>query len=528
MSDSTTRTHTGPQRRISLVRLLFVAVVASALFYGTALAFTNWQASESVAGYKPWFAAYVDVTLTPTYAFEQRATSTASDVVLAFIVSSPSNPCTPSWGGAYTMQGAADNLDLDRRIARFQQQGGKIAISFGGVRNSELALHCTDTKALESAYQSVVLRYKVNTIDLDLENESLADAGASARRAAAIAQLQAAYKKEGKDLAIWLTLPVSPQGLSQAGTDAVAQMLKSGVDLAGVNVMTMDYGASRDSGDSMATASEKALTQTHSQLGILYQQAGINLNSDSLWTKIGATPMLGQNDEAGEVFTLDDAEALNRFARGSGVGRMSMWSANRDIPCGANYVDVKVVSNLCSGVSSPQYAFARALAKGFGGSLVQNAQMITVADPTSTTPVVDNPKTAPYQIWQKSGTYLKDTKVVWHGNVYQAKWWTKGDLPDNPVLQEWQTPWTLIGPVLPSDTPVKLLTLPRGTYPQWYGGAVYQAGDHVLFEGMPYFAKWWNQGQSPAAAAANPDNSPWVPLTQKDIMRIRSAMGLAN
>lgn len=132
----------------------------------------------------------------------------------------------------------------------------------------------------------------------------------------------------------------------------------------------------------------------------------------------------------------------------------------------------------------------------------------------------ENPATSPYQIWSPTGAYLKGTRVVWHHNVYQAKWWTQGDVPDNPVLQQWQTPWALIGPVLPGEKPIPQPTLPPGTYSDWSGTAIYDTGDRVLFNGVPYQAKWWNTGQSPAAAASNPDSSPWVPLTQEQINAI--------
>ena len=109
---------------------------------------------------------------------------------------------------------------------------------------------------------------------------------------------------------------------------------------------------------------------------------------------------------------------------------------------------------------------------------------------------------------------------MWHKNVYEAKWWTQGDLPDNPVLQAWETPWQLIGPVLPGEKPIPQPKLPAGTYPIWTGSDEYQAGERVLFEGVPYQAKWWTQGDSPAAASSNQDASPWVPLTQAQVSLI--------
>lgn len=525
MKEISTKINCEPIRKLSLVRVFFAITVIAGLIYVSNLGFAEWQETELGIEYKPWFAAYVDVTSVPAYSFEKRGATPESDVVLSFIVASAADSCTPTWGGYYTMDEAAVSLDLDRRIARLQQQGGRIAVSFGGALNSELALVCTDHDKLLQAYKAVIERYNINTIDLDLENESLRNAEAGERRAEVIARLQEEYRENERSLAIWLTLPVAPQGLTVDGTDAVAAVLASGVDLAGVNLMTMDYGGSRDEGDSMFIASRKALIETHRQLGVLYEQAGISLSSDTIWEKIGVTPMIGQNDVIDEIFTLDDAVALNQFSVENGVGRMSMWSANRDIPCGENYVDVKVVSDLCSGVKSPANAFAKTLASGFEGDFVQNANMVTIEDPEANVHIVDDPETSPYQIWRETGVYLKGTKVVWHGHVYEAKWWTKNELPDNPVLQAWETPWQLIGPVLPGEKPLEQLELPASTFPKWSGQNIYDAGDRVLFDGIPFRAKWWNQGESPAASASNQDSSPWIALTQDQIVEILKAQG---
>ena len=510
-----------PRRRLSPWRVMFAVFILLSLPAGTAFALQQWHASQPTVSDKPWFASYVDVTATPTFAFEQLGTTSNRDAVLSFIVSSPTDACTPSWGGAYTLSQATGSLDLDRRIARLQQQGGSVAISFGGQKNQELATTCTDPSKLFNAYQSVVNQYNINTIDLDLEGASLMDAASATRRAIALAQLQSQRRAVGKQLAVWVTLPVTPQGLDENGTNAVSQLLTYHVDLAGVNIMTMNYGSSLAKDTTMASASENALIQAEHQLGILYQQAGVHLNDATLWTKMGATPMIGQNDTSNEIFTLADATELNQFAISHKLGRMSMWSANRDIACSTNYVFTQIVSDACSGVKQNALGFANSLGAGFDGSIFLSAGLVTTADSTSKlAQQPDNPATSPYQVWSPTGAYLKGTKIVWHHNVYQAKWWTQGDVPDDPVLQPWQTPWTLIGPVLPGEKPIPQPTLPAGTYPNWSGTATYNTGDRVLFNGVPYQAKWWNQGESPAAATSNPDNSPWVPLTQEQINAI--------
>lgn len=509
-----------PRKRLSLKRLALAIFVLAGLAFASVQGWERFQESRVISSFEPWFAPYVDVTAFPNYPFEQPGANRANNVVLSFIVSSVSGEaCTPTWGGVYTIEEANSVLDLDRRIARYRQQSGNVAISFGGLLNDELAVNCADHQSLKSAYLSIIDHYRIDTIDLDLEGLGLTDLDAAKRRAEVIAEIQKEMRENDRSLAVWVTLPVAPQGLTQDGTNAIAQLLESGVDLAGVNVMTMNYGSSRQEDETMSEASIKALTETHRQLGVLYKMADIYLNDTVLWSKIGSTPMIGQNDVIEETFTVDDAIELNLFATTKGLGRMSMWSANRDITCGDNYVNTKIVSDSCSGIVQNSFAFSDTLKSGFSGNMAQRASLQTIESPEIRN-VVDIPEESPYQIWSESATYLAGTKVVWRRNVYQAKWWTRGDVPDNPVLQSWETPWQIVGPVLPGETPIPRPTLSPGAFPSWSGSEVYDAGQIVLYEGVPYEAKWWTQGDSPAASTANPDGSPWVALTQKQIEAI--------
>jgi chitinase len=505
-------------RVLSPWRFMLGLVLLAGAGYGSAQGVQQYLNERSTVNSKPWFASYVDVTSTPRYAFEELGATEHKDAVLSFIVALPGEACTPSWGGAYTMAQATGALDLDRRIERLRQQDGNVAVSFGGLLNDELATVCTDKVALKGAYKSVIDKYKIDTIDLDLEKANLSNVEAAERRGEVIAELQKERRAAGKNLAVWVTLPVAPQGLTDEGAKAVSVLLAKGVDVAGVNVMTMDYGQSRE-GKGMQEASELALKETHRQLGVIYKLAGKELSSGTLWKKIGATPMIGQNDERDEVFGLDDAKGFNKYANARGIGRMSMWSANRDRACGSNYVDVKAVSDSCSGVKQQIGEFAQILGEGFKGNLKHNAGAVTKADGPKE-PVKDDPKTAPYPIWSANAAYLEGTKVVWRGNVYRAKWYTNGDLPDNPVLNAWQTPWELVGPVLPGETPIPQPTLAPGTFPEWNGETAYEAGMRVQYKGVPYQAKWWTKGESPDAASANFETAGWQPLTQRQIEAI--------
>ncbi len=506
-------------RRLSISRVILMILIIAGIISGSMYRAKQHIDAKTVEQFRPWFASYVDVTSTPTFPFEHLGSTSSPHVVLSFIVASKTDPCTSTWGTYFSLDEAGNKLDLDRRIARLKQLGGQVAISFGGALNDELSVGCIDENTLLDAYQSVIDRYEVNTIDLDLEGESLGNEEVILRRAKAIATLQSNRIAKKEKLSVWLTLPVSPGGLTEQGTKAVEIMLSNGVSLAGVNVMTMDYSNGKAPEQTMISASTEGIIQTHRQLGILYKQASIDLSDRAIWRKIGATPMIGQNDIVNEVFTLQDAKELNNFALEHGLGRISMWSANRDIPCGDNYADLKRVSDSCSGVKDVKLSFSRALSNGFNGNIEQEI-VVQVSDDITKEEIIDVPDKSPYQIWQELGVYQVGVKVVWHKNVYIAKWWTKGDLPDNPVLQAYETPWQLIGPVLPGDKPAPQPTLPPGTYPLWSGIEIYQGGERVLFEGFPYQAKWWNEGESPAVSAINPDSSPWIKLSESQVALI--------
>lgn len=505
------------KRTLSLPRLGLLIIVCALL---GGWIFVRADSDNAPSQLNPWFASYVDVTATPAFSFQQMGGADQTNAVLSFIVSDPDDACVPTWGTAYTLDEANAALSLDTRIARLRQRDGDIVISFGGRDNQELSVGCTDEEKLLAAYREVIDRYEISTIDLDIEGDALADRESNQRRSRVLSALQDERHENDKPLLVWLTLPVAPTGLTEVGTQTVSEFLEAGVDIAGINVMTMNYGQSLV-GNSMFESSKQALSNTHRQLGILYTQAGISLNSGTLWSKLGATPMIGQNDVAGEVFTVSDADKLNLFAISQGVGRMSMWSANRDVACGSNYANIEIASDSCSGVPQEPEQFMNILSRDFTGSISDGAGQMTVSENTAQPDeIVDDPAASPYQIWTDMGVYVAGTRVVWKKNVYEAKWWTQGEVPDNPVLQTWETPWELIGPVLPGDTPIALPTLPEGTYPTWKGTDVYNAGQRVLLDSVPYQAKWWTQGDSPAAAGADPNNSPWTPLTQAQINQV--------
>lgn len=499
-------------RRLSLLRIaaLFVVLVAAAAaVVGLHASDRTAQAAAPTSSFMP----YVDVTATPQYQFEDAAKSTSRNLVLGFVVSSKSDPCAPSWGAAYSPADAATTLDLDRRIARLRQRGGQATISFGGQANSELAVGCTDEAKLIEAYRGMIRRYSLDTVDFDIEGDAASAPEVVERRARAIAALQRSEKRAGRTLHVWLTLPVAPSGLTATGESIVQVSLAAHVSLAGVNAMVMDYGDSLPAGTSLTTANESALTHLGGQLSSLYRGAGLKVSTAQAWQRMGATPMIGQNDTPAEQFGLTDARALLAFAQQHHLRRLSMWSVNRDQACGPNYANVTIVSSNCSGVGQPAGAFAKIFTSFASGPAPGDPSPIVPSGTASATSIVDEPAKSPYAIWSPVIAYPQGTKIVWHRNVYAAKWWTKGNSPDTPVAATSDTPWSLIGPVLPGEHPKLTPTMKAGTYPTWSVSATYRAGARVLYKGGGYQAKWYTHGAVPGIVVSDPGQTPWEHIT---------------
>lgn len=494
-----------PPRRLSFVRLAALVVILA----GLGLVGFNWTraalAPTPARSKGTWFAPYVDTTLTPTYPFESASAQPARQVALGFVVADRSGSCTPSWGAAYSLDQADQALSMSARIAQIGVNGARAIVSFGGQANTPLATACPTVAALINAYSTVIQRYSLTVIDLDVEGAALGDAASIQRNAQAVRALQGADPK----LQVWLTLPVEPSGLQDNALGVIDAMLAARVDLAGVNIMSMDFTGPLPSGSGMIGPVEQSLRAAHDQLAAAFRQRGVTLNSLQVWEHLGTTVMIGENDITGERFTVGDARGLVAFASRVGLGRVSMWSINRDSQCGSVFSVTGVHSNTCSGTPQSTLGFSHIFA-GLGGvapQVVGSAAVATLPPQPDT-----NPADAPYPIWSATEPYPQGYKVVENGLIYEALYYNSGSDPSAQAQTGAQGPWQLVGPVLPGDHAPKLTTLPAGTYPAWSPGTAYHTGDRVLLNRLPYAAKWNNQGASPGTGITNPYSTPWKPL----------------
>jgi hypothetical protein len=275
------------------------------------------------------FAPYVDMGLWPTYDLVAAAQTTGLRYfTLAFVVADPHNE--PSWAG-YSEYGLGTEYDtaLRSQISQLRTLGGDVIVSFGGAANQELALVITNVNALQAAYQSMIDAYDLKYIDFDVEGAAVADKASVDRRNQAIAGLQQAAAAAGRELFVSYTLPVLPTGLTADGEYVIESALRYGVDLGLVNIMAMDYGdsAAPNPNGKMGDYAIQAANSLYNQLSSQY---GGSKSQQELWSMVGVTPMIGLNDVTTETFDQQEARELVAFAEAQGIGRLSMWSLNRD------------------------------------------------------------------------------------------------------------------------------------------------------------------------------------------------------
>lgn len=86
--------------------------------------------------------------------------------------------------------------------------------------------------------------------------------------------------------------------------------------------------------------------------------------------------------------------------------------------------------------------------------------------------------------WDENQTYGSKDLVSYQGNVFEAQWWSKGDIPgDDPA-----GPWAELG---------KEVSTGNGDYRTWTDSQIYMSGDKVVCQGHIWEAQWWNRNEEP-------------------------------
>ncbi len=300
------------------------------------------------------FAPYFE-TWTTNHIDAVARRSGARYFTLAFLQAPSPGSCTLAWNGDPAQTVAGHRYAAD--IAALRRVGGDVIPSFGGYSadhdGTDIADSCHSLPRLVGAYESVIRTYGVSRLDMDVEDNSLANAAGIARRNAALALVERWAARHGRPLQISYTLPVEPPGLESDGLSVLRSAVSHHMRVAVVNIMTFDYYDGTTT--HMGAAAVRAARNLHGQLHALYP----GKTSRELWAMEGSTILPGIDDypRKTEVTRLPDARMLLRFAGRVGLNTLSMWAIQRDNGGCPGRID----ANNCSGIRQPDWAFSHLL-----------------------------------------------------------------------------------------------------------------------------------------------------------------------
>jgi hypothetical protein len=189
------------------------------------------------------------------------------------------------------------------------------------------------------------------SLTFDIEGAEIAYTAQNNLRFQAINALEAA----NPGLVVSVTIPVNPNGPDANGQAFLQEAKTNGTRIDVINVMTMDYYGTWDTGSvNMGSYAVEAAQDTLGYAQTLWPSMS--------YTNIGVTPMIGQNDDPAEVFTEANAQTLVSFAEQNHLGRLAFWSVDRDQPCGGSASGL----SQCSEISQQPLDFTRIFAQYTG------------------------------------------------------------------------------------------------------------------------------------------------------------------
>jgi hypothetical protein len=291
-----------------------------------------------------------------------------------------------------------------------------VSISFGGytvdTNGSDLGAQCSSASAMAAQVESVVTTLHVTHLDFDIESNQQNNSSDLALTAQALAQVRSWGNANGTPLTISYTVPVLPTGLTSTGQSVLTTARSNGFTPDVVNIMTMDYGSS---GTEMGTAANQALDATAGQLASIY-----GISTATAYGRLGNTPMIGQNDTSGEIFTLADASTVESHAASQGIALLSFWAEGRD---NGGCPNAGYASSTCSGISQANGAFTQAFQPfttgGSGGG----------TPPPTPTPT---PTGSCAPAWASNTTYVSGNVVSYNGHNWTANQWNYNEVPGGP------------------------------------------------------------------------------------------------
>lgn len=333
--------HTHRLKKKSTAAVLGAALAVAA---GTGLALQATTASAATTWPAHVSAPFVDAGLSNTTLTTVAANYGTKFFTLAFV------------DGAGCKWNMYNTSSWKTQIANLRAAGGDVGISFGGWTTdnggTDLGSTCSSPSAAAAQIESVVTTFDLHHVDFDIESLALSNHTDVDRTTKALKLVRSWASSNSRSLKFSYTLPTFPSGLSSDGQYVLSNGKANGFVPNYVNLMTMDYGTS---GTEMGTAANSALDAAAAQVASTFGKT-----SAQAFAMMGNTPMIGQNDSAGEIFTTADAASVVSHAKSKGIAMVSFWSEGRDNGGCAGQTSA---SSTCSGISQSTGAFTTAFQK---------------------------------------------------------------------------------------------------------------------------------------------------------------------
>ena len=343
----------------------------------------------------------------------------AKAFTLAFIVAD--NGCTPAWETDNGLDDVSSDTQIGPIISAIRAAGGDVVVSFGGYNGTKLGQTCGTPQATAAAEQAIINKYGLNALDFDLEEPEYENATAINNELGAAQILQ----QNNPGLYESITIPGTTSGTGYFGQQLLNNAKALGYTPNAYAIMPFDGGFSGAS--SQITALQDFNTMLMNTFG---------WSSATAYAHEGISSMNGRTDSA-EYFYQSDFQTVLNFAESNHLARYTFWSVNRDRQC--NPPDNNgTLSGTCSSVPQNSWDFTKYVVEFAGVTPPPPPPTPTPGGPTPTaTPGGSCSGVAP---WSSTAVYVGGNQVTYNGSLWQAKWWTEGDVPGGAAGV-----WQLIG-----------------------------------------------------------------------------------
>jgi hypothetical protein len=260
---------------------------------------------------------------------------------MAFILSN--GYCNPQWDGGRPLTGGVDQSAINT----IRSNGGDVVVSIGGWSGNKLGQSCGTASELAAAYQKVINALSLKAIDIDIEDQEIAQAGPRQKVIDALKIVE----QNNPGIATYLTFGTTTSGPDGNGQDLIRRGAASGLNLDAWVIMPFDFGGGSTN---MGALTIQAANGLKSQVKSAY-----GYTDDQAFRHIGISSMNGLTDNAGEKVNVSDFQQMLSYANTNHLARFTFWSVNRDRPCGASGGG----DDTCSQIPQANWDFTKVIAQ---------------------------------------------------------------------------------------------------------------------------------------------------------------------